>query len=137
MFTITNTSRDDLTPNDGTFHTDNTGWSHTRWHYTITGTESGRTYTSTYRAGIALRYASAEELRTAILECLTRDIDDATDQGMSRPDVRSLIAQISEEYGEDDPLEAYDTAVALYELSRWYWDLTTNEQAHLATYREL
>lgn len=136
MFTITNTNRDPLTPDDGAFHTDSAGWSHTRWHYTITGTESGETYTSTYRAGIGLRYASPEELHTAILECLSRDIDDATEYGQSRPDVRSLIAQLTIDYGETDPLRAYDTAVALHRMTQWWEHLTTSEQTNLTTYRE-
>lgn len=136
MFIITNTNHDNLTPDDGTFHTDNTGWSHTIWDYTIKGTESGATYHGTYRAGIGLRYDNPEELHTAILECISRDIDDATEYGQSRPDVRPLIAQLATDYGETDPVRAYDTAIALYKLTHWYWGLTPNEQNNLTTYRE-
>src|SRR5699024_10418859 len=85
LITITNANHDELTPDDGVFRTDEDGWSHTLWGYAVKGEGSGTVFHGTYRAGIALRYANAEELRTAILERLIRDIDNVTEYGQSYP----------------------------------------------------
>ena len=130
LFTITSNGKP-LEPGDGTFETDSTGWSHSKWVYCIAGKESGESFDGEFRAGIALRYESREDLGDAILESLAGDVATATDYWCAEPCIRDSIAYLAAELGEDDPVRAYDTALQLVRLGAWYWSLSDSEQQEL------
>lgn len=130
LFTITSNGKP-LEPGDGTFETDSTGWSYSKWVYRIAGAESWASFVGEFRAGIALRYESREELEDAILESLAGDAATATDYWCATPDVRSMIAALEEDYGVESPVAAYDTAVELVRFVDWYWSLSDSEQQEL------
>lgn len=135
LFAITGDG-EPLEPGDGHFETDETGWSYTKWSYRVIGMDSGEIFHGEFRAGIALRYESREELEDAILESVASDVAMATDYWCSEPDMRSSIAQLRDELGEDDPLRAYDTARAMVRLSSWYWSLSDSERQELQNIAE-
>lgn len=119
-----------LTRHNVTYAVDSDGWDYSRHEFCIR-TESGRSYDGTYRAGLLVKHASDAELRQDVLRSVARDIDTATSAGVYEPTVRDMIVHLTEEFGYENPVSVYDTAVQLVELVAWNEYLSDEEMAEL------
>lgn len=136
MFKITSSNGDPLKLSDGYRHPRPGFDPNARhWDYSVLS-ESNAEFEGRFSAGSLVRYADDNELRNAVMRSIAADAESVTDYGASVPTTRDLIVQLVEEYGEDDPVAAYDTAEVLQELSEWYWALTHEERDELRRYAD-